>query len=145
MIKFKYTKCYPDGRREYFLAAQKDENHPIGIIFYREDGPAEILADGTQIWYTNGVKSRLDGPTVVYPGGKQEFWTNGRLGRKEGPAIIYEDGGTDWINNHGLYHRTGAPAREFADGTKVYYHEGREVEAASDKEFVRKVRLINLM
>ena len=144
MIKFKYTKCNPDGSREYYLAAAKDENSPVGIIFFREDGPAKVLADGTEIYYMNGVKSRLDGPTVISPNGHQEFWTNGKLGRKEGPAIVYEDGGTDWIYQ-GLYHRTGAPAREFANGTKVYFHEGREIQAETDKEFVRKVRLINLI
>lgn len=144
MPSFKYIKLNADGSREYFLAAAPEGTDNYGSIPYRENGPAVILADGTEIYFTNGSKGRIDGPTLVSPNGYQEFWTNGKLGRKDGPAIIYPDGGKDWVVD-GLFHRKDGAAREFSDGTKQYFYEGKKVEAANDKEFVRKIRLSNLL
>jgi hypothetical protein len=141
MISVKYIKFHPNGRKEYLLGAAKDMESSFGVIHFREDGPAEILEDGTEIYYINGVKSRLDAPAVISPNGYQEYWCNGELGRKDGPAIIYPDGGKDWIYNK-LYHRKNGPAREFADGTKHYFYEGKRIDASGDYDYVRKVRLI---
>ena len=144
MPSFKFIKFSPDGKREYFLAAAPEGTDKYGFAHFRENGPAVILEDGTEEFYTNGVKGRKDGPAVINPNtGYQEFWTAGILGRKEGPSIIYPDGGEDWLWKN-LYHRKDGPARIFADGTKQYYYEGKLLEAKDDKEYKRKVKLINL-
>ena len=144
MIKFKFISFLPDGTRRYCLGAAKTMEAPSGVIMFREDGPAEILPDGTQVYYMNSYKGREDGPAVIGPSGYQEYWNNGKLGRLNGPAIIYSDGGQDWILQ-GLYHRADGPARIFANGMKEYFHHGRKIPAQTDNEFMRKVRLINLM
>ena len=144
MSSFKFIKFCPDGSREYFLAASAEGSDDYGMILYKENGPAIVLGDGTEIYFTNGVKGRLNGPTVVSPTGYQEFWFKGRLGRKDGPAIIYTDGGQDWLEGN-LYHRTDGPARVFADGTKQYFYKGKRIEALNDREYIRKIKLINLV
>lgn len=144
MPSFKYTKFHPDGKTEYFLAAAPEGTDKYGAIYYRDGGPAVVLGDGTEIYFTNGMKGRLEGPTVVGPNGYQEFWTNGHLGRKDGPAIVYPDGGKDWLQND-MFHRKDGPAREFSDGTKQYFYEGKQIAAKDDKEYVRKIKLINFL
>lgn len=37
-----------------------------GIRFHRDDGPAQILPDGTHRWFHHGLLHRTDGPAVVY-------------------------------------------------------------------------------
>jgi len=143
MSSFKFVKFYPNGKREYFLAAAHDGSDKFDVIHYRENGPAVILDDGTEEYYSGGIKHRANKPAVISPTGYQEFWTDGKLGRKDGPAIIYPDGGRDWLWKN-LYHREDGPAREFADGTKQYFYEGKVFEARDDKEYMRKVKLINL-
>lgn len=143
MIKFKFTKFSADGTIEYFLAAGKSDQN-LGYIPYKENGPAVIEADGTQIYYVNGHKGNPNGPTIIKPNGYMEYWTNNKLGRKEeiGPAIIYPDGGKDWVWNN-LLHREYGPAREFADGSTQYYYEGKYIEAKNDKEYFRKLKYSN--
>lgn len=143
MPHFKFVQFNSDGGREYFLASYPEDSESFYAVHYNADGPAIIQADGTQIYFMNGHKGRNDGPTVIHPNGYEEYWTNGELGRKDGPAIIYPDGGKDWIWQ-GVYHRKDGPAREFADGTKQYFYQGKQINAFSDKEFIRKVKLINL-
>lgn len=143
MPSFKFAKFNPDGSKEYFLAAAPEGTDKYGWVHFKEDGPAIVLGDGTEIYFTNGHKGRTDGPAVVNPKtGYQEYWTNDHLGRKDGPAIIYPDGGKDWIWKD-LYHRKDGPAREFADGRKEYFYEGKRIFADNDKDFIRKVKLIN--
>ena len=142
MPSFKYTKCLPDGSRQYLLASFQEGSDSFGAILYKENGPAVILKDGTEMYYTNGLKGRQEGPTVVGPTGYQEFWSQGHCGRKDGPAIIYPDSGEDWIDKD-LFHRKNGPARIFADGTKQYFYKGKRIEASGDYDYLRKVRLIN--
>jgi hypothetical protein len=40
---------------------------------HREDGPAFIKPDGTQVWYLNGILHRDDGPTVIHHDGSLEY------------------------------------------------------------------------
>jgi hypothetical protein len=44
---------------------------------HREDGPAIVYPDGTQLWYRNGQRHRDDGPSEVFPDGKQFWYQNG--------------------------------------------------------------------
>jgi len=141
MPSFKFIVCKPNGTIEHYLAAAPEGTMNYGWVLYRENGPAVVHKDGTEEFYVNGKKH--GSPAVISPTGYQEFWTNGELGRKEGPAIIYPDGGEDWLWKN-LYHRVDGPARVFADGTKHYFYEGKKLEAKDDKEYKRKVKLINL-
>ena len=144
MSSFKYIKFKPDGSREYYLAAAPEGTDNYGAILYRENGPALIMADGTEVYFTNGVKGRADDYSVINPKtGYKEWWTGGRLGCKEGPSIVYPDGGEDWLWQN-IYHRADGPARIFADGTNQYFYQGKELQAKDDKEYKRKVKLINL-
>ena len=68
----------------------------FGIIEYfneksqlhREDGPARIWPDGSQIWYKNDKCHRENGPAAILPNGTQYWYKNGKLYRKNGPAVI---------------------------------------------------------
>ena len=44
---------------------------------HRDNGPAVIYPDGTQLWYRNGKRHRDDGPSAVYPDGTQYWHRNG--------------------------------------------------------------------
>lgn len=50
-----------------------------GSRFHREDGPAVILADGTEMWWQYDNLHRADGPAIMRPGGNMEWWYNGTL------------------------------------------------------------------
>ena len=66
---------------------------------HREDGPAIIWADGTQVWWINGNHHREDGPAVIYASGTQVWWINGKRHREDGPAVIYANGTQEWWIN----------------------------------------------
>lgn len=44
---------------------------------HREDGPAQILEDGTEKWYQNGVLHREDGPASYDKKGRPMYRLNG--------------------------------------------------------------------
>ena len=149
MPKFKYSKFtankFGQVKQEWFLASssEKDPDY-YGIAHYRTEGPAVIDFDGTQIYYLNGSIGRLEGPAVIHPNGVLEYWNNGKISRKDGPAILYQDGGTDWLIN-GEYNSSDGPAIEMASGQKEYFYKGKKIEASTDKEFMKKIKFINLM
>ena len=87
---------------------------------HREDGPAEIYPDGTQIWYLNGRLHREDGPAVIHPDGTQFWHLNGKRHRKDGPAEIYPDGTKIWFLN-GKRHREDGPAVISPDGSQEWW------------------------
>ena len=61
------------------MSSERIENS--GIIYYynendqlhREDGPAVIYPDGTEMWYKNDQLHREDGPAAIFPDG-EEYW-----------------------------------------------------------------------
>ena len=61
-------------------------------LLHRNDGPAEIWADGSQFWYKDGKLHREDGPAKIYPDGLQYWFKNNNLHRENGPAAILPDG-----------------------------------------------------
>jgi hypothetical protein len=144
MIKFKFTVCHPDGSKDYYLAACKSMEGSMGYANYRENGPAEIRADGTEVYYTNGKIHRTDGPAVVSPNGYQEYYSKGKISRTDGPAILFPDGGKEWLEN-GLWHRLDGPARISANGAKEYYFRGKRIMAESEQEYARMMKYRNLM
>lgn len=36
-----------------------------GMVFHRENGPAVIYPNGSQLWYVNGLMHREEGPALV--------------------------------------------------------------------------------
>lgn len=100
---------------------------------HREDGPAVIQADGTEIWYWQGkmhredggptmllcdgtiyyhchnVRHREDGPSVIIPGKLEAWYQNGVVHRVDGPAFVYYNHNgsirkVEWWLENKLYH-----------------------------------------
>ena len=44
---------------------------------HRDDGPAVLWADGTKLWYQNGLRHRTDGAAVEWPSGNKAWYING--------------------------------------------------------------------
>lgn len=124
-------KVLPNGCKQYFennLLVK--EEYPNGDEFYwfnkiphRDNGPAQILSDGSKYWIKNGVLTRDDGPAIETPSQK-EWYINGVLHRDNGPAIEMNDGTKKWFQN-GLLHRENGPAVHY-DNKKYfsYYNKG---------------------
>ncbi len=91
---------------------------------HREDGPAWIMANGTQIWYWHGEEHRDDGPAWIWLGGSQCWCQRGKRHRDNGPAVISPDGYQAWYQ-HGKRHRDDGPAWVEADGTQQWYQHGK--------------------
>ena len=66
---------------------------------HRETGPAAIWADGTKIWFQNGLRHRIDGPAIEFSNGHMEWYLNNRLHRTNGPAVVYSNGVCSWWIN----------------------------------------------
>jgi len=58
-----------------------------------------IDADKNHHWYLSGKRHREDGPAVIYPDGTQVWWQNNKLHREDGPAQIWADGTKEWWIN----------------------------------------------
>jgi hypothetical protein len=71
-------------------------------LLHREDGPALIYWDETQVWYRNGELHRKGGPAVIYKYGHQAWYRAGKLHREDGPAIFCENVSCLWYLNGGL-------------------------------------------
>ena len=50
--------------------------NPAGEI-HRIGGPAITVADGTKVWYQNGMMHREDGPAIEYINGDKFWYING--------------------------------------------------------------------
>ena len=44
---------------------------------HRTNGPAVLCADGTELWYQNGLRHRTDGPAIMWPDGHKWWYING--------------------------------------------------------------------
>ena len=77
-----------DGDREWRNAA--------GKLHRDDDLPAIVYADGTKMWYQDGVLTRVNGgPSIEYPGGARCWYKDGELRRfmQESDALYwYRDG-----------------------------------------------------
>ena len=56
---------------------------------HREDGPAIVWVDGTQLWYFDGRLHREGGPAVIHPDGRTEHFTHGVAVK----AVHFDDDG----------------------------------------------------
>ena len=61
-----------------------DENGDL----HREDGPAFIMADGTEIWFINGKIHREDGPSEVSSDGTERWIQNNDYHRDDGGPVL---------------------------------------------------------
>ncbi len=57
-----------DGSRMYF-----DSDN----LLHRDDGPAALWADGTEIWYQHGLRHRVGGPAITWPNGSPSWYLFG--------------------------------------------------------------------
>ena len=65
------------------------------------DGPAEITANGSEIWYMYGVKHRYDGPAVYDVMTNQTIWYEfGMVHRNDGPAVVNYSDDKRFCNNY---------------------------------------------
>ena len=82
------------GTRRYYNAANQ---------LHRDDGPAVEWADGTKLWYQNGLLHCTDGPAIEWSDGTKSWYQSDKLHRIDGAAIEYPDGDKSWyINGEGL-------------------------------------------
>jgi hypothetical protein len=85
-----------------------------------------IDKEGTKLWYdAEGRPHRADGPAVEWANGTNVWYLNGLCHRTDGPAIEYANGNKAWYLN-GVLHRTDGPAVEHANG-KAWYLDGTEL------------------
>jgi hypothetical protein len=49
----------------------------------------KVTPSGTEMYYENGVLSRVDGPAVIHIGGDEEWWLNGNLHRFDGVDTLH--------------------------------------------------------
>ncbi len=62
-------------------------------LLHREDGPAMVTKDKTQVWYKNGnVHSYNNNPAIITQDGFKAWYDTGIRHRSDGPAIINPDG-----------------------------------------------------
>ena len=62
-------------------------------LLHREDGPALVTQDKTQVWYKNGeVHSYDNQPAIVSVDGFKSWYDTGIRHRSDGPAVIHPDG-----------------------------------------------------
>ena len=66
---------------------------------HREDAPAVILTDGSEVWYLNGKRHREDGPAMICSSGTKLWFQNDKKHRTDGPAVIWADGTEEWFLN----------------------------------------------
>jgi hypothetical protein len=90
---------------------------------HREDLPAIIYEDGTQVWCKNGVLHRdNDMPAIIDKIGTQFWAINGLFNREDDkPVIIYVDGTCKWLKNGKLHRDNDKPAVIHANGTQIWY------------------------
>jgi hypothetical protein len=83
--------------------------------------------DGTLYWYMTQkiIKHREDGPAIIYPNGTQMYYIDGKLHRDDGPAVINERG-DEYYYTKGKLHSPSAttPAIKLASGTEIFYTNG---------------------
>ena len=66
-LKYRIEVAEYGTRRYYNNAGQ----------LHRTDGPAILWADGTKLWYQNGLRHRTDGAAVEFASGLKYWYING--------------------------------------------------------------------
>jgi len=105
---------YEDGTRVW---------HDANGRPHRDNGPAVIDPDGTEIWMQHGLLHNEHGPAIKRPNGYEAYWVKGEQHRLDGPAIKEPDGSETWMS-HGKIHRDKLPARTLSNGVQEYWQAG---------------------
>jgi hypothetical protein len=66
---------------------------------HREEGPSLEWADGSKLWYLNGVLHCNNGPAIEWFEGASAWYVHGALHRENGPAIVKKNGMQEWWIN----------------------------------------------
>jgi hypothetical protein len=89
--------------------------------YHRYDGAAIICWNGTCCWYLHGKRHRIDGPAIEYGDGDKEWW------------------------DHGKRHRLDGPAKEHICGYKEWWINGEYISCKNNEEFLRIVKMKELL
>ena len=125
---------WADGYKAYFINGER----------HNPDGPAVVWADGCKTYYINGQRlteaeftawqaqqsAPLHNKTATIDGIEYTIKRNNI--KKEKLKVYTEQGGTITYRNavYDLLHNPDGPAMVFADGSKSYYINGRELTEA---------------
>lgn len=101
--------------------------------------PAIMWSNGHHLWYIDNKVHCEDGPAMKFDDGSQVWCKNNEMHRDEIdvmtgltlPAISYANGNKEWLQ-YGKHHRIDGPAKEFNDGEKNWFINGRQL---FEKEF----------
>lgn len=66
----------PDESRYYRFKDGTEKWFDHWNRLHRVDGPAVILADGTEHWIQHGKHHRIDGPSIIYLDGRTRWFIN---------------------------------------------------------------------
>ena len=126
---------YADGTKHWYINGN----------LHRTDGPAVEWSSGTKEWFVNGLLHREDGPAIEYADGVKQWFLGGKeFSEKEfndcfnpnSTMIVDADGTKRWINKKGQHHRTDGPAIEWADGSKSWYIEDKNLTQHQFNDYV---------
>ena len=87
-LKYRVEVNPDTGARRYYNSANQ---------LHSDVGPAVVWADGTRLWFHNGVLHRTDGPAVEYIDGTSLWYQNGLRHRVDGPAVVYPNSQKFWF------------------------------------------------
>jgi hypothetical protein len=98
-----------------------------------------------KIWYNaRGNIHREDGPAIEYSNGDKSWFINGKLHREDGPAYVSDFTKKWYINNE--LHRLDGPAVEYNGiDTKYWYYHNIQIPCKSNEEFLRIVKMKELL
>ena len=72
---------------------------------HRIDGPARVLANGSKLWYREGLQDRRNGPACEWADGTLVYMRNGKIHRDgDEPAVIRTDSSREY-HKHGRCYR----------------------------------------
>jgi hypothetical protein len=87
-------------------------------------------------------------PVVDTFGTKRWYNDNRRFHRDDGPAVEYQheytNGSKEWYID-GRLHRLDGPAIEWNDGDQEWYINGKRIDCNSNEEFLRIVKMKELL
>ena len=83
-------------------------------------------------------------PVIDEVGAKRWYDDAGECHREDGPAVEYPNGDKYWVLND-MLHRLDGPAVERICGYKEWWIEGRRLCCHSNEEFLRIVKLKELL
>jgi hypothetical protein len=100
--------------------------------------------EGDQFWYDEDHLVHRDGyPAIIWATGDLVYYQHGKLHRVDGPASIYTCGHRAYYQDNRL-HRLDGPAIDFTY-KKEWFINGQKIDCQNNEEFLRIVKLKNLL